>query len=109
MPSSLYAEWLILFTILLNSVELKLNNVKVTQDSTVQEATVSYQVKDETATFTLENPLKAGSDAVISIDFTGILNDKMADFYRCHYTDSATGEKKIVATTQFEDTDATKV
>jgi len=40
----------------------------------------------------------------VSIYFTGILNDELAGFYRSSYTEG--GEKKYIATTQFEATDA---
>ena len=40
----------------------------------------------------------------VSIFFTGVLNDELAGFYRSSYTED--GEKKWIATTQFEATDA---
>jgi len=40
----------------------------------------------------------------LSIFFTGVLNDELAGFYRSSYTEN--GEKKWIATTQFEATDA---
>lgn len=41
----------------------------------------------------------------LTIDFVGFLNDQMAGFYRSSYTDLA-GHKVVMATTQFEPTDA---
>jgi len=44
------------------------------------------------------------SKLTLSIFFTGVLNDELAGFYRSSYTEN--GEKKWIATTQFEATDA---
>jgi len=49
-------------------------------------------------------PLDPGP-AVIAIEFTGVLNDKLHGFYRSAFTD-ADGTTRVVATTQFEATDA---
>jgi len=46
----------------------------------------------------------ASSKLQVSIFFTGVLNDELAGFYRSSYTED--GEKKYIATTQFEATDA---
>lgn len=48
--------------------------------------------------------LKEG-EGVVDIVFSGILNDKMAGFYRSEYSDGD-GNKKIMGVTQFEATDA---
>src|SRR5690606_15747608 len=42
---------------------------------------------------------------VMHARFTGILNDKLRGFYRSTFTDSS-GEEQVIATTQFEATDA---
>lgn len=47
----------------------------------------------EVLTLTLEKPLKAGTHATLTIQYSGIINDKMAGFYRSSYTDKATGAK----------------
>jgi puromycin-sensitive aminopeptidase len=49
-------------------------------------------------------PLEPGP-AVISLEFAGVLNDKLHGFYRSEFTDDA-GGTHVIATTQFEATDA---
>ena len=44
-------------------------------------------------------------DAYADHQFTGVLNDKMAGFYRSKYTNTQ-GESRYMAVTQFEATDA---
>jgi aminopeptidase 2 len=53
------------------------------------------------ATLEFGEELKAGKEAAqLRIEFTGVLNDKMAGFYRSSYIDVKSGEKKWLATTQ---------
>jgi len=47
-----------------------------------------------------------GSTVSLTIQYTGVLNDKMCGFYRSTYTDLVSGEGKTMATTQFEAIDA---
>ncbi|CCD24052.1 metallo-aminopeptidase NDAI_0C03920 [Naumovozyma dairenensis CBS 421] len=49
---------------------------------------------------------KVGESTTLELNFTGILNDQMAGFYRAKYEDKLTGEIKYMATTQMEPTDA---
>ena len=42
----------------------------------------------------------------VSIDYTGFLNDDLVGFYKSSYITSESGEKKWMAVTQFESTDA---
>ncbi|MEA3076359.1 MAG: tricorn protease interacting factor [Actinomycetota bacterium] len=42
----------------------------------------------------------------LDLTFAGTLNDQLAGFYRSTYTDAASGEPRVIATTQFESTDA---
>ena len=65
---------------------------------------VSFDQKKEQLTLTFGTPLARGA-MTLSIAFTGILNDKMAGFYRSTYK-GADGTEKVMATTQFEATDA---
>ena len=52
------------------------------------------------------NQAVQSSQLNLNIFFTGNLNDELSGFYRSSYTKTATGEKKYLATTQFEATDA---
>ncbi|ORY04712.1 aminopeptidase [Basidiobolus meristosporus CBS 931.73] len=68
---------------------------------------ISYDEKLETVTLTFPQEVPAGSQALLSLKFSGILNDKMSGFYRSSYNDKD-GNKKYMAVTQFEATDARK-
>lgn len=70
----------------------------------VEMTEITYNLKAHTVTFIFGEQLPQGEGKVI-IKFTGILNGDMAGFYRSSYTD-ANGNKKIVASTQFEALDA---
>ncbi|KAJ1461785.1 peptidase family M1-domain-containing protein [Pelagophyceae sp. CCMP2097] len=70
-----------------------------------QKATsISYDAAATTATFTFNEALPVGS-GVLRVEYAGMLNDLMCGFYRSTYTD-AKGEKKLMASTQFESIDA---
>ncbi len=65
---------------------------------------VALDAETERVTFTLERPVTAG-EAHLRIRFNGELNDKLRGFYRSTFTDTD-GVEQIIATTQFEATDA---
>lgn len=92
--------------ITLNAKELTILKAQVKQgDKTVVATVVDNQKEEETITLKLASSLTAGlNSAVLTIEYTGILNDKMQGFYRSSYV-SAQGETKYLATTQFESTD----
>ena len=91
--------------ITLNALELKINSVKAMPQrvgeaqATGQNGTVTYDEPKQQATFTFANALPAGK-VTLSIEYTGILNDKLRGFYL-----SKTA-KRNYAVTQFESTDA---
>ncbi|MCP3975924.1 MAG: M1 family metallopeptidase, partial [bacterium] len=91
--------------IVLNSIEIDLDHVtvKATGGST-QEAALSYDPGRERVTLVLDTPIDVGP-VEIAIDYTGTINDDLQGFYRSTYT-TADGEDKVIATTQFEATDA---
>lgn len=90
---------------MLNAVDLKINNVKVTTEdgSTFNAKEVIYLPELEVANFLFAKTLPAGN-ATLEMDFSGELNDKMKGFYRSKY--SGGSEEKYAAVTQFEATDA---
>lgn len=61
---------------------------------------IRYKEDAETVTFKFPSTLSVGV-AKLSLEFTGVLNDKMKGFYRSKYT-SLTGEERYAAVTQFE-------
>jgi aminopeptidase N len=75
-------------------------------DFTAKLVGVSYDLKYHKVQLTFDNeiPVSVGEGKVV-ITFTGILNGDMAGFYKSSYAD-ANGNKKIMASTQFEALDA---
>merc|ERR1740117_2035734 len=65
---------------------------------------ISYNLKDKVVTFVFSEVLPVGKGTLI-IEYTGILNNQMAGFYRSSYKD-INGVTKIMASTQFESLDA---
>ncbi len=91
--------------IVLNAVELRIGRATLTvADGTRLEGTIDYQAELERATIRLEASAPVGA-AVLTVVFTGILNDQLHGFYRSTFTD-VDGEQQVIATTQFEATDA---
>ena len=65
---------------------------------------ITLDEETERATFTFAEALPAGR-ATLHTGFRGLLNDKLRGFYRSTFTD-ADGVEQVIATTQFEATDA---
>ncbi|ODV90517.1 hypothetical protein CANCADRAFT_57016 [Tortispora caseinolytica NRRL Y-17796] len=93
-------------TVVLNALDMEFGSVSVIIDGKETPAN-SSNFDEEAQTVTIEFPitLSKSADPVLSIDFIGILNDKMAGFYRSSYK-APDGSKKWLATTQMEPTDA---
>ncbi len=90
--------------ITLHSKDLKIENVEyITARKAVIKGKVTYDIKNETATFSFAQKLPIGYGE-LELHFKGILNDKMRGFYRSRYLFE--GKEKHMATTQFEATDA---
>lgn len=68
-------------------------------------ATVSTDEKKQVTKFDFQGTLAKGSKAQLEIKFTGILNDKMAGFYRSTYKNKD-GSEGVLACSQMEPTDA---
>jgi puromycin-sensitive aminopeptidase len=86
--------------VVLNACELEID--RATVDG--MEAEVSYQPESQRATLRLPRRLEAGPNR-IEMSFRGILNDQLQGFYRSTFTD-VDGNTRLIATTQFEATDA---
>ena len=89
-------------SIILNALDLKLHSASVERNGkSVESKNISVDEEKQIATLDFEEELNVGKDeTTLKIDFTGILNDKMAGFYRSSYVDAKSGEKKWLATTQ---------
>ena len=84
----------------LNAIELELDAASL-GDRTMS---VSYEPDTERVHLSDGAPIPAGEHILI-IAFRGILNDKLHGFYRSSFEDK-NGEEHVIATTQFEATDA---
>lgn len=91
--------------IVLNAIELTIHSVAVSgPDGRTIAGTVSLDDAEERATFRFPQTLVPGA-WTLQLSFSGLLNDKLHGFYRSTYT-TADGQEKILASTQFESTDA---
>ncbi|MFQ5552500.1 MAG: M1 family metallopeptidase [Thermoplasmata archaeon] len=90
----------------MNAVELEVTAAHLTlEDGRILEPErLSQDEKAERLTFTFAETLPVAR-VVMSLRFTGILNDQLRGFYRSRYTNPE-GEKHFMAATQFESTDA---
>jgi len=83
----------------LNAIDLQIRDVTVGAGSAAQKATVTLDEANQTATFTVPQPLAKGPSE-IRVRFSGVLNHQLRGFY----ASEANGRKYAV--TQFESTDA---
>lgn len=89
--------------ITLHSKDLDIENVHVHKGKQQIFASVSYDTKNETATFHFDKHIEKGK-VKLSFTFHGIISDTLRGFYKSTY--SINGETRHIATTQFEATDA---
>ena len=91
--------------ITMNAIELDLINSSISTDSGLLSSNnFEYNEEKEQVTISFENTINE-SNAVLSVEFTGVLNDRLHGFYRSSYEDE-NGNQKIMACTPFEPTDA---
>ncbi|KJE96694.1 aminopeptidase puromycin sensitive [Capsaspora owczarzaki ATCC 30864] len=101
-------------TIVLNAKELVLESA-VLAATGAKATSIAYAVESDQATLTFPAGAVAAAAAAaasgatkqikLTTAFTGILNDKLAGFYRSSYS-APNGDKRFMAVTQFEATDA---
>jgi len=91
----------------LNALELSVKKAALMSSSEVETAVsdISMDTENQVVTLKLDNEVNPG-EYTISVTFSGLLNDKMAGFYRSGYKDADSGEMRYMAVTQFEPTDA---
>ena len=94
-------------SIALNTLELEIQSSSVSSNGVEVASSPkhSFDADKQTTSFSLGEKLAAGSKAIFTIHFTGILNDKLAGFYRSTYK-HPDGTNHYLATTQMEPTDA---
>ena len=92
--------------IILNSAELEIHSAAITlpNGASHRASAISYDEERETVSVAFPFPIAPGG-AELRMEFTGQLNDKLRGFYRSSYADTE-GERRWLATTQFESTDA---
>ena len=91
--------------IVVNAAELEFQVASITgPGGKVVRGNVALDSENEQATFNFAETLNPGRWE-LEITFSGILNDKLHGFYRSTYKD-ANGQEKVLASTQFESTDA---
>ena len=61
---------------------------------------ISHCTEEETVAISFPSPLPVGR-GLLSLNFTGELNDKLKGFYRCKYT-GEDGSERFCAVTHFE-------
>jgi len=88
--------------IVLNSAELEIEDCQVIVNQRTIKPKVKLDIKNEELILAL--PEKISGKAVLLIDFTGTLSDKLVGFYRSKY--EYKGKESHLATTQFEAADA---
>jgi aminopeptidase N len=92
--------------ITLHSVNLKYSSIAVKQED--KELTCSFATTETTIVISLSDvSAKKGVALEISAQYSGVLDDSMAGFYRSNYK-GRNGEDKFMGVTQFEPADARK-
>jgi tricorn protease interacting factor F2/3 len=89
-------------SISLNCAEIKIKSCVVESNKKIISSIAKTNEKSEELKITLKEKIKG--QATISIEFQGILNDRLLGFYRSQYKQG--GKTKYLATTQFEAADA---
>lgn len=87
----------------LDCVDIKIASCQLLQNNKELPLSWSLDQKSQKINITLKNKAKIGHLS-LKIGFQGILNDKLAGFYRSKY--EYLGKEKFIATTQFEAADA---
>ena len=90
--------------VVLNALELEIDRVSAERGGVTVAGKAALEPAHERARLSFDRALEPG-EWTLRIAFRGILNDKLHGFYRSTYKD-AQGNTHLVASTQFEATDA---
>ena len=90
--------------VVLNAAELRIDEARFVRSDARAEAEVEYDEELQRAVLRVPEPLPTGRWE-LHCRFTGILNDQLRGFYRSTFDDED-GNQQVIATTQFEATDA---
>ena len=92
--------------LVLNAAEIEVVSARLrTPAGEVLEPTVSTDEADQKLSLGFPAELPAGAGYRLELDYRGILNDQLRGFYRSTFRD-AEGHDHVIASTQFEATDA---
>ncbi len=92
--------------VVLNAIELDVQEAQIERadGSAAAVGAVDYLIAHERIVVRFDEPVSPGTWR-LHLRFSGVLNDRLHGFYRSTYTDAA-GDPRVLATTQFEATDA---
>jgi puromycin-sensitive aminopeptidase len=90
--------------ITLNALEIEVRRAEIRTGGKTLPARVEYDLPSQRISLHPAEPVEAGP-VTLELDFAGILNDQLHGFYRSTFTD-VEGNPQVIATTQFEATDA---
>jgi puromycin-sensitive aminopeptidase len=91
-------------TVVLNAVDLDFETAAIKEDGVLQDGRVALDAPHERAAILFDPPIGIGKH-VLSLEFKGVLSDKLVGFYKSSYSDED-GTSHEIATTHFETTDA---
>eukprot|EP01135_Chromosphaera_perkinsii_P002272 Nk52_evm58s221 gene=Nk52_evmTU58s221 len=93
--------------ITMNSKQIEIQSASVkAKGSSIPAKDIIFDTAKETVELIFDQTLGLEDGAEIFVEFTGMLNDSMAGFYRSAYIDEASKERRHMAVTQFEAADA---
>jgi aminopeptidase 2 len=88
-------------SIVLNALDMEFHSASLNSGGkSIKSKNIDVDEEKQIATLEFVDKVEEDEQATLTIEFTGILNDKMAGFYRSSYVDSTSGEQKWLATTQ---------
>lgn len=90
--------------VVLNALDLEIDEAWMEREGNRLEASPEFEPETERCRLVLSGTAEPGA-WTLRCRFRGVLNDKLRGFYRSTFKDD-TGTERVLATTQFEDTDA---